>query len=428
MKKFFKKILIKIITWQSKIVVLKYKPKVIAITGSVGKTSTKQAIYSIISSSATVRMSEKNYYNEIGLPLTILGCYDGGSDFFMWAGTIIHGLSLILWKHHKYPQYIILEIGLRKSGDIKNQVARWLKPDVVIVTRFSDCPSHIEFFENIEELESEKKSLVQALKKDGLLILNNDDPRVYNLYQHSEARTISFGANENSTYQIIHLEEEKNLNLISGINFKINYEGNTYPVSLPNILGLHYAGIIASALACAKELGFGLLESIENISNYKNPPGRLSLLQGINNSFIIDDSYNSSPLAQKIALDVLKETPGIRKIAVLGDMLELGKHTDEEHFSVGVKASEVADKIVLIGQRAEFIAEGAISNGFPKKNIIFFNDLEKTGEYVEKEIGEGDVVLVKGSQKMRMEKIVERIILEKDKKSELLCRQNKEWK
>ncbi len=425
MKKFFKKILIKIITWQSKVVILKYKPKIIAITGSVGKTSTKQALYSIISSSAAVRMSEKNYYNEIGLPLTILGCYDGGHDFFMWIGVMIHGLSLIFWKH-KYPQYIILEIGLRKAGDIKNKIAKWLKPDIVIVTKFSDCPAHIEFFENIEELESEKKSLVQALKKDGLLILNNDDPRVYDLRQYSEARTISFGSDSNSTYQIVHMEKEREE--APGINFKINYEGNTYPVSLSNILGLHYAGIITSALACARELGFDLLESIEIISKYKNPPGRLSLLKGINNSLIIDDSYNSSPLAQQIALDVLKESPGIRKIAILGDMLELGKHTDEEHFSVGVKAAESADKIIVVGQRAEFIMEGALSSGFNKRDIASFNDLEKIGNYVEKEIREGDVVLVKGSQKMRMEKIVERIILEKDKKSELLCRQNKEWK
>ncbi len=427
MKRFFKKILTCIITWQSKIVIFKYKPKIIAITGSVGKTSTKRAIFSIISSKKTVRMSEKSFYNEIGLPLTILGCYDGGEDLFMWIGTIIHGLSLIIFKH-KYPEFLILEVGLRNPGDIKNKVANWLKPDVVIITRMPNCPSHIEFFDSLEKLEEEKISLVKALKKDGLLILNHDDPKVYSLHEMSSSRTVSFGIDQNSTYQILYLIENYQKKEDSGINFKIKYGGNTFPVSLPNILGLHNALIVTSALACTKELGFDLLESIETISSFKTPPGRLSQLKGINNSIIIDDSYNSSPLAQEVAINVLKEMSGRRKIAVLGDMLELGKYTEKEHQNVGLKISQVADKLVIVGQRAKLIADGAIDNNFSKKDIIYFNESDEVGDYLVKEIKEGDVVLVKGSQKMRMEKIVEKIMLEKENKGELLCRQSKEWK
>ena len=253
-----------IITWQSRVVVFKYRPKIIAITGSVGKTSTKQAIFSVISAKKTVRMSEKSFYNEIGIPLAILGCYDGGEDLFMWVGTIIHGLSLIFWRH-KYPEFLILEVGLRSPGDIKNKVASWLRPDVVIITRMPSCPTHIEFFDSLEKLEEEKISLVKALKKDGLLILNHDDERVYSLHERSESRTVSFGVNDSSTYQILYLienyqKQEGNQEIQSGINFKIKYAGNTFPVCLPNVLGLHNAGIVTSALACTKELGFDLKE------------------------------------------------------------------------------------------------------------------------------------------------------------------------
>lgn len=430
MKRFIKKILTYIIIWQSKIVISKYKPKIIAITGSVGKTSTKHAIFAIISATKTVRMSEKSFYNEIGLPLTILGCYDGGEDPFMWVGTIIHGLSLIFGKH-KYPEFLILEVGLRTPGDIKKKVANWLKPDVVIVTRLPDCPAHIEFFNNQEELEDEKISLVRALKKGGLLILNHDDPRVYSLHLQSESRTVSFGINEGSTYQILYLTQnysgEERQELDIGLNFKIQYEGNTFPVQLDNVLGLHNAGIVVSAIACTKELGFDLLESIKTINTFKTPPGRLSRLAGIKDSIIIDDSYNSSPLAEEVAINVLKEVCGQRKIAVLGDMLELGKHTEKEHHAVGTKISEVANKIIVVGQRAKMIAEGAIENNFSKKDIVYFNEANEAGDYLIKEIRAGDVVLVKGSQKMRMEKVVEKIMLDKDNKKELLCRQSKEW-
>ncbi|HOX90967.1 MAG TPA: UDP-N-acetylmuramoyl-tripeptide--D-alanyl-D-alanine ligase [Candidatus Paceibacterota bacterium] len=430
MKRFIKKILTYIIIWQSKIVIFKYKPKVIAITGSVGKTSTKEAIFSIISASKTVRMSQKSFYNEIGLPLTILGCYDGGEDPFMWIGTIIHGLSLIFWKH-KYPEFLILEVGLRLPGDIKNKVSNWLRPDIVMVTSLPNCPTHIEFFNSQEELEDEKISLVRALKKGGLLILNHDDPRVYSLHLKSESRTVSFGINEGSTYQILYLTENYFDNESQkpeiGLNFKVKYEGNTFPVHLNNILGLHNAGIVTSALACTKELGFDLLESIKIINNFKTPPGRLSRLEGIKDSIIIDDSYNSSPLAQDVALNVLKEMKASRKIAVLGDMLELGKHTEEEHLVVGKNVSLMADKIILVGQRAKIIADGAIQNNFSKKDIVYFNEAVQAGDYLAKEIREGDLILVKGSQKMRMEKAVEKIMLDKDNKKELLCRQNKEW-
>ncbi len=431
MKKTFKKIIVLIITWQAKLILSRYHPKIIAITGSVGKTSTKDAIFTVLSKFKIVRKSEKSFNSEIGLPLTILGSPNGWNDPFIWFENIIHGFYLILWKQ-SYPEYLILEIGVGKPGDIKKNVIPWLKPDVVIITRFPDKPVHVEFFGSVEKIIEEKSALVSALKKDGILILNHDDEKVYSLHLKSNHKTVSYGVNKNATYHSIYptylYATRNNIKVPTGINFKLEYEGNTFPVMLPNILGIHNIGQAAAAIACAKELGCDLLESIQAISEYVTPPGRLSLIEGINNSVIIDDTYNSSPVAMDAAIDVLKEIEGKRKIAVLGDMLELGKFTEEEHYIVGEKICGVADILVVVGLRAKTILEGAIEKGFNQKNVYSFNSSKTAAKFLEGVVEEGDIVLVKGSQGVRLERAVEAIMEHKELKKKLLCRQDKEWK
>ena len=430
MKKTFKKIIVIIITWQSKLILARYHPKIIAITGSVGKTSTKDAIFTVLSKFKTVRKSEKSFNSEIGLPLTILGSPNGWDDPFIWLENIIHGFYIILWKQ-SYPEYLILEIGVGKPGDIKKNVIPWLKPDVVIITRFPDKPVHVEFFGSVEKIIEEKSSLVYALKKDGILILNHDDEKVYSLHLKSNHRTVSYGMNKNATYHSMYptylYTTRNNIKVPSGINFKLEYEGNVFPVMLPNILGVHNVGQACAALACASELGCDLLESIKAVSEYVTPPGRLSLIEGINNSVIIDDTYNSSPVAMEAAIEVLKEVEGKRKIAVIGDMLELGKFTEEEHYIVGEKIYGIADILVVVGPRAKSIAEGAIEKGFIQKNIYSFDSSKTAAKFLEGVVEEGDIVLVKGSQGVRLERAVEAIMEHKELKRTLLCRQDKNW-
>jgi UDP-N-acetylmuramoyl-tripeptide--D-alanyl-D-alanine ligase len=430
MKKFFRKIIVFIITWQAKLILKRYNPKIVAITGSVGKTSTKDAVFTVLSRFKTVRKSEKSFNSEIGLPLTILGSQNGWDDPFIWFENIMHGFSLIFFKQ-SYPKYLILEIGLGKPGDIKKNVTPWLKPDVLIITSFPDKPVHIEFFDSVDSIIEEKSSLVYALKKDGILILNHDDEKVYSLHQKSDNKTVSYGMHENSTYHFIYPTYSyttlNNIKIPSGINFKLEYEGNTFPVTLPKILGMHNIGQAVSAIACAHELGCDLLESIREISGYVTPPGRLSFLEGMNNSVIIDDTYNSSPVAMEAAIKVLKEFEGKRKIAVIGDMLELGKFTEEEHRLIGENMYKVTDVLVTVGPRAKFIAEGAIEKGFTKKNIHILDSSETVIKFLEEIVEGGDIILVKGSQGMRLERVVEAIMKDKHLKNTLLCRQDKEW-
>ena len=429
MKKLFKKIIVFIITWQSKMVLKRYNPKIIAITGSVGKTSTKDGIFTVLSKFKTVRKSEKSFNSEIGLPLTILGSPNGWSNVFVWVETIFKGFYLIIWKQ-SYPEWLVLEVGAGKPGDIKN-VSKWLRPDIVVVTRLPDKPVHVEFFGSTEKIIEEKSALVYALKPDGILILNHDDEKVYNLHHKSTSKTISYGIHENATYHAIHPiylnSNSSGVTIPEGINFKLEYSGNTFPVNLPHIIGMHYIGSALASIACAHEIGCDLLESINAVSEYTTPPGRLSLIEGINNSIIIDDTYNSSPVAMDAAIDVLNEIKGKRKIAVLGDMLELGKFTEESHRAIGVKIVNVADILITVGPRSKLIAEEAIEKGFPVREVYSFDSSINVAKFLSGIITKGDLVLLKGSQGVRLERAVEAIMAHPELKYGLLCRQEKEW-
>ncbi len=431
MKKIFKKIIIKIITWEAGIILKKYKPKIVAITGSVGKTSTKDMLFCVLSKKYKVRKSEKSYNSALGLPLTVLGLPNAWSDPFLWLENIFKGF-LMFFKKQEYPDVLILEIGVSKPGDVKNNISKWLKIDFLLYTVFPDVPVHVEFFGSAENIFKEKSKIIKSLKKGGVLILNHDDEKVYSLHQKSKERVVSFGVNENATYKVSYpgyiYKKQNQWEIPQGVTFKFEYKGNTYPVLVNNLLGLHNTMQISGALACASEMGCDILDSISALSSYQNQPGRMSLLEGLDGSMIIDDTYNSSPIATIAAINVLREMKGNRKIVVLGDMLELGKHTEEEHRAIGKIVSSVADILITIGPRSLFVRDGAVENGFLEKNIFSFVDVLSSLDFVSGLVGSGDVVLVKGSQSMRLEKLVEVLIKDTNQKEKILCRQEKEWK
>jgi len=427
MKTTFKKIISYILKIESRFVLWKYKPKVIAITGSVGKTSTKDAVYGIISKISYVRKSEKSYNSEIGLPLTILGCPNGWNNPYVWLKNILKGLWLFIWPH-KYPEWLVLEVGVGKPGDMR-QTASWFKTDAVIITAIGETPVHIEFFNSRDHLVKEKSGLIKTLKKDGLLILNADDKTVLELKTKSKNRTLTYGFNEDAD---VRGSEESifysDSGLPQGIIFRVDEGGNSLPVIIEGVFGKNHLYASLAALAFFYGLKFNILEAINALKNYDVQPGRMRLLSGINNSLIIDDSYNSSPFACESALKTLGEIKSVgRKIAVLGDMLELGKYTEESHKNIGKIAEKNAEILIVVGPRAKTIEEGAVLAGMNEKNIFEFNNSRETGEFLKTFVKNGDLVLVKGSQGMRMERAVEAVLKDKENKEKLLVRQDKEW-
>ena len=173
MKQLIKKIIFNILKLEAILVIKKYKPQIIAVTGSVGKTSTKDAIFAVMASTFSVRKSEKSFNSDIGIPLTILGCPNAWYNLFLWIKNIFSGLELIIFSCN-YPKWLILEVGADRPNDIK-AITKWLKPHIVVITAFAKVPTHIEFFKDKDEVVKEKKYLADALKKDGILIVNGDD-------------------------------------------------------------------------------------------------------------------------------------------------------------------------------------------------------------------------------------------------------------
>ena len=177
--------------WEAGTVLKKYQPKIIAITGSVGKTSTKDAIFSVLADSFNVRKSEKSFNSQIGVPLTILGCQNGWNNPFIWLQNLIKGIILIALKI-QYPEWLVLEVGADSPGGIKN-ISEWLRPDILVITRFGKTPVHIEFFESVDELIEEDGALIDSLKRKGILILNSDDEDVRAFKNKSSSKTITYG-------------------------------------------------------------------------------------------------------------------------------------------------------------------------------------------------------------------------------------------
>ncbi len=198
------------------------------------------------------------------------------------------------------------------------------------------------------------------------------------------------------------------------------------PVFLPGMIAKPSISSALASLAVGVVFGVNLVDGAQALRKFSGVAGRMRLVPGIKNTLIIDDTYNSAPASTHLALETLKNLPAKRRIAVLGDMLELGKYTIEAHEEMGNFAAGIADILVTSGARAKFAAYAA-GNQMDQKNIYSFVNSDSAKSKVQELIEEGDLILVKGSQGMRMEKIVEEIMAEPEKKNELLVRQGKKW-
>ena len=244
MKTSFKKIISYILKIESQLVLWKYKPKIIAITGSVGKTSTKDAVYAVLSKLTYVRKSEKSFNSEIGLPLTILGIPNGWNDPFVWFLNILKGFWLFINLSNKYPKWLVLEVGIGKPGDMKN-TASWLKTDAVIMTAIGDTPPHIEFFNSRKHLIEEKTQLIKTLKQDGLLVLNADDEVVLEMKNKTKQLTVTYGFGKDS--DLLASSDAifySDLGEPEGIIFRVDENGKSLPVVINGVFGNTSKGIL----------------------------------------------------------------------------------------------------------------------------------------------------------------------------------------
>jgi UDP-N-acetylmuramoyl-tripeptide--D-alanyl-D-alanine ligase len=345
---------------------------VIAITGSNGKTTTKDLLASVLGQELTLVKTEGNFNNEIGLPLTLL-------------------------KMDSQTEAVVVEMGMRGLGQIQN-LAGFAEPMIGLVTNVGF--THLELLKTQENIAKAKTELIESLPVNGLAILNGDDPLVREMNRSTQARRVFYGIDApDLDYQAGMIEMNE-----SGSRFRVDFKNGSLELTLP-IPGRHNILNAVAAVAVAKELGISN-QSIQNGLAEPLLSGKRLHIFEKNGYRLIDDTYNASPASVKAALDVLKSMDsGTRKIAVLADMLEMGPTSIEMHHSIGTYAAEAGvDRLFAYGELAKEYAKGM--NDIVKGNGEYFSDKQALIDRLKTYIKPGDFILVKGSRGMKMEEII----------------------
>ena len=363
---------------------------IIAITGSVGKTSTKEAISNVLANNSNVITNVGNLNTEFGIPLSLLRL-TFTPTFFGYCKNIILGF-LRCFKKIPY-KFAVLEMGAGKPGDLSYLIS-FIKPNVGVITSIGE--SHLEFFKTKEALKKEKTLVVKSLDPNGWAVLNGDDENLSNI-QLPTSHVLYYGFKTTNDIYASDIVITTN-----GTSFKIHWGGSFVPVMI-NTFGDGYVYASLAAAATGIIFGLNLAEIADRLSKLKTLPGRLNVLVK-DQITVIDDTYNASLQSMAVALNFLKDNKG-RKIAVLGDMLELGSFEAEGHIKVGKKVSEIADIFIGVGKRMEIACDGARENML-EKNVISVSSALDASKLLQSILKAGDVILIKGSQAMHMDDII----------------------
>lgn len=407
-------------------ILAKYKPTIVMVTGSVGKTSTKDALAAALAERFHLRASEKSHNSEFGVPLTIIGAKNPWLDFHKWVRVLEDGFALMLLPSH-YPKLLILEVGADRPGDVA-RILKMVTPDAVVVTRLPDVPVHVEAYSSPAAVREEEFAPAYALPAHAPLIISADDPHAKAMAARLHAKVVTFGFAKDADVRIDAPGVLEDAGRSVGMRAKLTTASGSAPLTVTGAIGRPQLYAPAAALALARALGISDEEALRGLEKYNPPAGRCRLLTGTHDALIIDDSYNASPAAVEEALAVLSEVPHVtRRVAVIGDMLELGRYSVAEHERVGKAAAGKVDMVIGVGVRARAIAEAARQAGLSEEQVRTYDDAFLAAEALKSVIGKGDAVLIKGSQGMRMEVIAEALLASPTDTSQLV-RQEREWK
>lgn len=421
MKAVFKQIVLGALRALAKRKLAVIRPKVIGITGSVGKTTTKEAVYSIVSRRFKTVKSQKSYNSDFGVVLTILGKESGFTSPSKWISILIKCL-IESFKKPEHFDVLILEMGVDKPGNM-SEILKVVKPDIMVFLNVKDVHRSEGQFPNKEAIFEEKSKACVAVPDSGWVILNADDMYASQLYGKLPANTLSVGVEEkDANIRAKHVKTETD-----GLHFTLCYEDKEIKVHLPNVLGEYHVPLILSAIATGFLMEVPWKTISAGLHEFELPQGRMNKIDGKNGSLILDSSYNASPDTMEAALKVLGMFGG-RKIAALGTMNELGELTESAHIKIGKVAAEYSDMLIAVGEHCTDIAEGAHRAGMSASMIHNFRNSKEAGEFLGKMLERGDVLLVKGSQnKVRMEKVVKACMRDPEKARQLLVRQEPYW-
>lgn len=350
----------------------KFKIPFIAVTGSVGKTSTKDMIFSILSQKFKVLKTEGNFNNEIGLPLTI-------------------------FKLDDTHEAAVVEMGMSGFGEISRLTAI-ARPDAAVITNIG--LSHIEKLGSRQNILKAKMEILEGLSNNGLVILNGDDNLLYALKGLLKHRIVYYGMEEWADYRAHNIRNMGE----NGLSFTLLAEKCEFEVYVP-VPGIHNIYNALAAIATGIEFGLAPEKIIKGLAEYVPGEMRLSI-SNISGIKLINDAYNASPQSMEAAIDVLKDAgKGMRKVAILGDMLEMGSWAPDAHYGVGRYAAyRGVNRLIAVGRYAQSMAGAAIDGGMDPVSVSTYDTIEAVIEHLDSLIRPGDAVLIKGSRGMKMEK------------------------
>jgi UDP-N-acetylmuramoyl-tripeptide--D-alanyl-D-alanine ligase len=350
----------------------RFDPLVVGITGSIAKTSTKEAVATVLARRCRTLKSAGNQNNEIGLPLTVLRL--GPED-----------------------EVAVLEMGMYVGGEIA-ELARIAQPSIGIVTAVQ--PVHLSRIGSLDAVEAAKGELLEALPPDGVAILNADDPIVRRMASRTVARSVTYGFADDADVGAEDVQPAGT----AGMRFALRAAGERRQVRIPALGRLSVHNALAAA-ATGLAAGLSLDDVVAGLADGWSAPHRVALVP-LGDVTLIDDSYNASPGSMRAALDLLADMPG-RHVAVLGEMLELGDAHEDGHREVGTAAAAVADLLIVVGADAGGISQGASDAGLAANRIHRVDDADTALETLRPRLQDGDVVLVKASRGIGLDRLVE---------------------
>jgi len=390
--------------WLAARVLAKYQPRIVAITGSTGKTSTKDAIFlalfhNLRDRGVEVACTLGNLNTEFGVAATIIDPTFMGTAVgdktkltIKDVGRLTKSAINKLFKRLAYPQILVLELAADRPGDIA-YFMKWFNPEIGVLTNIGDV--HLEFFGSKSDLAGEKGRLIAGVKPNGLAILNRDDELTNVIAQKTTARKIFVGLSGGADAVATNIALSG-----SGLHFDLNYRGKTAQINMP-VYGEQFVYSALVAVVVAEYFGVEPADTAQALTSYHSAAGRFERFE-LKNLTLIDDTYNANPTSMMAALQSLSRLAGgKRKVAVLGDMRELGAAHDKGHREVGETAAKTLDLLITVGEGGGLIGAAAIAAGLPAIQVVSIGGRDEVLAHLR----DNDMVLVKGSRAVHLDEI-----------------------